>query len=1096
MAIINPWNEVYFNTAGTLWLDYNWQAGKEYKIFLSDNRGRRELVVGHLPIIEDVPAPASGISGIRTACGWDIGIAAQIFPNGSKRFRPIWGDGSVDDRIYRILERDIVPDGTVFDLAPGDDTLDFSTIFSGVARSGTFTNFEQDHEYILWMYAPQSSAETYFATCTFMNLSAMYKYSNRFSDRMLLYWYHHDWVRIGGSGNTGPFDIRHGTSAHQVRKLFKRRIETDETKGFYNSIKTVIDHGYIDERYTRRLDRNEEYFFGIIDDRGGNELTFAQLMMDDRLNTIINSDSWFINRPGEDTVLKYSPFTNRIDFSGSSAYGLYQRVKMEEYVADVPPPDPEPDPDPPPPTIDCKDICVFLGDDYVTEANIEVNFIDPPDWQLRRYEYDWSTPSPELNVVDTEANGRIAVVRLTHTMTETDDKALLPYDISVTVRDLDYALAGVEDTDAAVLTFEMPCLATNNETGFSVNDISVPECGAGDTNTTAIFTITSDAPIEGQDRTVDYETVGITASSSQTITVLASDSNDLPFLMVRETPSTRLYLDGSFTRFWNQETNNGDAASIMVQLAINAVEWLNNGGPQNVLIIGDPDTGGTFYDINGTGGTGFSNTLDGIETGLGAGWTITRAYADTLENNSEAYFSAFSVIIYIASGRNRVPAQPDDFLLPDNHGMVQHIPTAVANGVGLAMLSDHDIFQVNANNILGRIDSSLLFTGGAGVDRSLETITVEGSITKHGNHPLFDGLTGQFPVASSEAYIDATPDNPDFVSTSGQVVFSDGETSKQVSVTVNCDDLPEEDETFKLVISNPTIGTIAKAEGIATIVDSTPDVTEVRLAQAGESYEVYIYRDISGSMQGTEMTLNGNTNAQRDQIAVQILNDFLIPSANVVGAAGASVTFFTSYVRWVLDNLPTNQDRVSILFITDAEDGYGSGAPNLITYSSASNNHPAIETHGTVVGGQTAASPAATAVVAADGSTWNTTIGALPAHIVDMKITVVRLLPQSRIDAANQSRIDGTPNNTAIAEDGFNGILTTAPATVTQASFETFSSYTTGEDSVLNDRISEAVLSTWDANCTKSPETVIQVQAADEQEAINKAKPLLNCPDD
>jgi chitinase len=54
------------------------------------------------------------------------------------------------------------------------------------------------------------------------------------------------------------------------------------------------------------------------------------------------------------------------------------------------------------------------------------------------------------------------------------------------------------------------------------------------------------------------------------------------------------------------------------------------------------------------------------------------------------------------------------------------------------------------------------------------------------------------------------------------VTFAPGETSKQVSVTVNGDALDEVDETFTVQLSSPTGGTILDPSGTATIPDDDP----------------------------------------------------------------------------------------------------------------------------------------------------------------------------------------------------------------------------------------------------------------------------------
>ena len=51
------------------------------------------------------------------------------------------------------------------------------------------------------------------------------------------------------------------------------------------------------------------------------------------------------------------------------------------------------------------------------------------------------------------------------------------------------------------------------------------------------------------------------------------------------------------------------------------------------------------------------------------------------------------------------------------------------------------------------------------------------------------------------------------------VHFAPGETVKTVSIVLIDDDVPEADETFGVVLSNPVGATIADALGVVTIVD-------------------------------------------------------------------------------------------------------------------------------------------------------------------------------------------------------------------------------------------------------------------------------------
>src|SRR5438876_11875276 len=73
----------------------------------------------------------------------------------------------------------------------------------------------------------------------------------------------------------------------------------------------------------------------------------------------------------------------------------------------------------------------------------------------------------------------------------------------------------------------------------------------------------------------------------------------------------------------------------------------------------------------------------------------------------------------------------------------------------------------------------------------------------------------------------------DYMSSGGSVTFDPGETTKTVTISVLGDIVYEPDETFSVILSNPTTGVISDAEGVGTIVndDAQPtvgidDVTE------------------------------------------------------------------------------------------------------------------------------------------------------------------------------------------------------------------------------------------------------------------------------
>lgn len=1088
MSKINPWVEIYRNTSGSTIVNYDWQAGKEYLFYFSDRKGTKEMNFGHMMIMEDIPVPVSGTAGVKIASGWDCSVLAEITTSGTKRFQCVWG-GTIGtgDEFYCILERDIDPSASgAWSLHPQDDTTTFEEILSTSARSGSFTQFDQDYEYLLWLWAPENSQTHFYAACSYFNLSTMYQYprSQYWDSRMLLYWYHQDWIRFNGRSTTGTFESKNGVSTHRVRKLYRRRIETDPSKGYYNTIKTIVTHGRETSNFRRALTDKAEYIYGMVDDTGGDELVFGHMRPDATLDRVDGTSGMLVNRCGEDARLMYTQSQLRLDFNGGAGYVLHERVLSDEH--DSNPIDPDPDPEPnPDPTVNCQDVCVWLGEDYVADVFVEVQFNGPPDWQIRNYAYEWHTDNPELSVINTESDGRIAVMRLVHTMGELDDRADKVYNVSVSVSDLDYALAGVASSASADITFELPCLGTDSESVFSVNDIIVDECGPGDVDTVATFRISVDAPVEGRDRTIDFAVEGITASSiAGTISTLMSDSSDKAALVVQDTGASKLVLETCFGRLWNMYAGTNGATNAYCQILANIATWTYTGDfPQKVLVIEDTSPS---FPVAGTDAHSFEQTLDTAFETILTGWTYETQTVSSVSSQNQTYFEGFSLILYIATAQ--VTNEDQSNLMSDSNAMIGSMISAFRNGVGLMVCSDHNVYQRNANKIVAKITPALQFKGGSGVDRLGQGFTADGAILKHGSHPILDitNKAGAIASLASEAYIDNITDSEDFVIGSGTLTFTEGQEYADVPITVRCDDMLEIDETFKLVLSNPSIGTISKAEGIATITDSSLNTTQVELAVPGESTDVYVYRDISGSMGGTDITLNGVPNSRRDDLVVQILNDFSIPVDKVYSMSGGAISTLVSFINHALNLVPTTQNKVSILVITDAVDGYSSSSRVHLHYDTPDNDHPKMIAHGDVAATTTNTVPEATYIETQQGNTWSDVIPSIPAHLNDIKITAVRVLGSVEQGTANAVE----------TETAMNLIFDTAPPQVTQASFETFDSYTTGDNTVLNDRISEAVLAIWEGYCARDRSTVVQVQSGSEEGAIALASATLGCPDD
>src|SRR4051812_49079748 len=223
----------------------------------------------------------------------------------------------------------------------------------------------------------------------------------------------------------------------------------------------------------------------------------------------------------------------------------------------------------------------------------------------------------------------------------------------------------------------------------------------------------------------------------------------------------------------------------------------------------------------------------------------------------------------------------------------------------------------------------LVLGAGAGAAQAAPTWSVDDAVVSEGN----SGTTqvtftitadGMDPVLSS-ASVDYATQNAsatapgDYATTAGTATVSGGvfggTATETVTVDVNGDTTPERDETFRLVLSNASTGTIADGSGQATIVNddaphltvSDPSVNEhdgtavftVSLDGAGSVTAHYATADGSaqaGSDYGASSgTLSFSRSDASKSVSVPLVDDgtheadesFTLQLSNVSGAAAS-----------------------------------------------------------------------------------------------------------------------------------------------------------------------------------------------------------------
>ena len=285
----------------------------------------------------------------------------------------------------------------------------------------------------------------------------------------------------------------------------------------------------------------------------------------------------------------------------------------------------------------------------------------------------------------------------------------------------------------------------------------------------------------------------------------------------------------------------------------------------------------------------------------------------------------------------------------------------------------------------------------------------------------------------------------DYTAASGTVVFEAGDTSRQVVVQVNGDTTNEDDETFRVVLSNPVRATIADGSGAGVILDDddqpTAAVDDVTHAEGDEGTTPFTftvtlsgptavaatveYTTTDGSAtspedyQETSGTLVFAPGTDSQEVTVPVNGDVTFEDDEVffldlTGATGATI----ADARGV--GTIENDDPVPSLSITDVGANEGDGADTPYGFSVTLSNpseEPVTVDVATVDGTATAPSdytPVETTLTFSPGETAKVVtvdVKGDTAHEHDETFTV------ALTDATNATVADGTGEGSIANDD-------------------------------------------------------------------------------
>ncbi|WP_416673345.1 Calx-beta domain-containing protein [Egbenema bharatensis] len=220
--------------------------------------------------------------------------------------------------------------------------------------------------------------------------------------------------------------------------------------------------------------------------------------------------------------------------------------------------------------------------------------------------------------------------------------------------------------------------------------------------------------------------------------------------------------------------------------------------------------------------------------------------------------------------------QAETFTVRLNDAINANINSASAVGVGV-IFNDDPIPSLSIDNVS-------VLEGDSGT--TIATFTVSLS------NPSYQSITVNYATQDGTA----TVADGDYLSQTGQLTFAPGETSQTIAITINSDTKREADETFNLVLSNPTNATLETATGIGTILndDGIPVVTiapaQATFLEGNSGTTPYTFTVSLSNPSANSVTVSYST---QDGTATVADGDYLRSSGTLTFRAGETTKTIT-----------------------------------------------------------------------------------------------------------------------------------------------------------------------------------------------------------
>ncbi len=271
------------------------------------------------------------------------------------------------------------------------------------------------------------------------------------------------------------------------------------------------------------------------------------------------------------------------------------------------------------------------------------------------------------------------------------------------------------------------------------------------------------------------------------------------------------------------------------------------------IINNDPIPSFAINDVTiSEGNSGTKNAIFTVNLSAASGKTTTVKFA-TVNGTATAgsdYTATSGTLTFAPGETTKTIAVPiiGDTVVESNETFTVKLSGAtnatIADTQGVATITNDDITpglpQLSINDVTKT-------EGDSGTTNATFTVKLSAASTQT--------ITVNFATANGTAIAGS-----DYTSKSGTLTFTPGQTSKTVSVAIKGDTLNEDNETFKVILSNAINAAIADNEGIATITDNDPipsfNIGDVTLTEGNSGTTNAVFTVSLSAASGKTTTVN------------------------------------------------------------------------------------------------------------------------------------------------------------------------------------------------------------------------------------------------